>query len=120
AAIVGIDPTLYEAAKIDGANKFEQIWHITLPGIRGMIALLAMLSLGNILNAGFDQVYNLLNNAVLSTGQILDTYIYDLAFGGGKNYSLSAMAGLFKSTVGFMLISLGYYLSYKFADYKLF
>lgn len=120
ASIFGIDLSLYEAAKIDGANKWQQIIHVTLPGMRNIIMLMIMLAVGNILNGGFDQIYNLLNNQVKETGEILDTFIYELAFGRTRNYSLSAMAGLFKSVVSFVLISTGYFLSYKFADYQLF
>lgn len=120
AAIMGIDTTLYEAAKMDGANKLRQVWHVTLPGMRGIVMLMVMLAIGNVLNGGFDQVYNLLNNQVKETGEILDTFIYELAFGRTRNYSLSAMAGLFKSVVSFVLISTGYFLSYKFANYQLF
>ena len=76
AAILGIDPTLYEAAAVDGAGRFRRIWHITLPGIRMTVALLAILALGNVLNAGFDQIYNLYNPLVYSTGDIIDTWVY--------------------------------------------
>lgn len=120
AAILAIDESLYEAAKIDGANKFRQIWHVTLPGIRAMIFLMAMLGLGNILSGGFEQIYNLISNPVKSTGEILDTYIYDLAFKKPYNYSLSAAVGLVKSAVGLVLTSTVYFFSYKFANYTLF
>ena len=72
AAILGVDQSLYEAAAADGAGRFKRIWHITLPGIRTTVALLAILSLGNVLNAGFDQIYNLYNPLVYSTGDIID------------------------------------------------
>jgi len=71
AAILGVDQSLYEAAAADGAGRFQRIWHITLPGIRTTVALLAILSLGNVLNAGFDQIYNLYNPLVYSTGDII-------------------------------------------------
>ena len=76
AAIVGVDTSLYEAAETDGANRWQQIWHITLPGIRGIVVLMMVLSLGNVLNAGFDQVFNLYTKAVYESGDILDTFIY--------------------------------------------
>lgn len=120
AAMQGINPELYEASDIDGANKLRKIWHITLPGIRMIIVLLGLLSLGNILNAGFDQVFNLYNIQVLETGDILDTYIYQLAFGTNLNYSLATAASLLKSIISFVLISMAYYLSYKYADYRMF
>lgn len=120
AAILAIDDSLYEAAKMDGANLWQQVWHVTLPGIKPMILLMAMLGLGNILNGGFEQIYNLISNPVRSTGEILDTYIYELAFGSSHNYSLSAAVGLVKSVVGLVLTSTVYFISYKFADYTLF
>lgn len=76
AALTGINPELYEAAAIDGGGKLQQTWHITLPGITGTIILLSVLGLGNVLNAGFDQVFNLYNPMVYSTGDVLDTWVY--------------------------------------------
>ena len=76
AAILGVDKSLYEAAAADGAGRFKRIWHVTLPGIRTTVALLAILPLGNILNAGFDQIYNLYNPLVYSTGDVIDTWVY--------------------------------------------
>ncbi|MDF2959413.1 MAG: carbohydrate transporter rane protein 1, family [Paenibacillus sp.] len=103
AAIVGIDPSLYEAAKMDGANRFRQIIHITLPGIASTIVVLLILRMGYVLQAGFDQVYILLTPLVYSVGDILDTYVYRLAFTSGR-FSLAAAAGLFQSVVGLIMI----------------
>jgi putative aldouronate transport system permease protein len=103
AAIIGIDPGLYESAKIDGANRFKQILHITLPGISQTIVLLLILRMGFILSAGFDQVYILLTPLVTGVGDILDTYVYRVAFSNGR-YSLAAAAGLFQSVVGLLMI----------------
>ena len=72
------DPTLYEAAVVDGAGRFRQTLHITLPGILPTIVLMTVLALGNVLNAGFDQIYNLLSPQVYSTGDIIDTMVYRL------------------------------------------
>lgn len=119
AAIAGISPELYEAAAMDGANRFQQILHITLPGIKTTIVLLGVLSLGNVLNAGFDQIFNLYNPQVFSTGDILDTLIYRLGLMGG-NYSLATAVGMLKSAVSLMLVSGSYYLAYKFTDYRVF
>lgn len=119
--IIGINPTLFEAAKIDGANKFQQIIYITLPGISGIMVLMLMLGLSNILNAGFDQLFNMLNSQVYSTGDTLDTYIYRMAFGVRvARYDISAAAGFLKSILSFLLVSGGYYLAYKLFDYRLF
>jgi len=119
AALTAIDPTLYEAASIDGAGRWQQTWHITLPGMIPTIVLLATLSLGNVLNAGFDQVYMLLNSLVMETGDILDTLVYRLAFDEAQ-YSVSAAVGLFKSVVSLVLICVSYYTAYRFADYRIF
>lgn len=119
AALTSINPNLYEAATIDGANRWQKTWYVTLPELKSTIVLLGVLGLGNILNAGFDQVYNLYNPLVYSTGDILDTWIYRLGL-TNLQFSLATAAGLFKSVVSFVLITLSYLLAYKFADYKIF
>ncbi|MDR6552018.1 ABC transporter permease subunit [Paenibacillus qinlingensis] len=119
AAITGINPNLYEAAVVDGANRWKQILHITIPGILPVIVLLATLSLGHILNAGFDQVFNLYNKAVYETGDIIDTLVYRMGIQQAK-YSLATAVGLFKSVVSFILISVSYMLAYRFANYRIF
>lgn len=119
AAISNIDPTLYESASIDGARRYQKVLHITLPGISSMIVLLSTLSLGSILNAGFDQILNLYNPSVYSTGDIIDTFVYRAAMQDAQ-YSLSTAVGLFKSVISMILISLSYWLAYKFADYTIF
>lgn len=103
AAILGVDQSLYEAAAADGAGRFKRIWHITLPGIRTTVALLAILSLGNVLNAGFDQIYNLYNPLVYSTGDIIDTWVYRAGL-ENLQYSLATAVGLFKSVISVILI----------------
>ena len=119
AAILGVDQSLYEAAAADGAGRFKRIWHITLPGIRTTVALLAILSLGNVLNAGFDQIYNLYNPLVYSTGDIIDTWVYRAGL-ENLQYSLATAVGLFKSVISVILIVIGYKLADKFTAYKLF
>ena len=119
AAILGVDQSLYEAAAADGAGRFKRIWHITLPGIRTTVALLAILSLGNVLNAGFDQIYNLYNPLVYSTGDIIDTWVYRAGL-ENLQYSLATAVGLFKSVICVILIVIGYKLADKFTGYKLF
>ena len=118
-AIAGIDPALYEAATIDGANHLQQKLHITLPGISPMIILLVTLALGSILNAGFEQVLVLYNNAVIESSEILDTYIYKLSFYDAQ-HSLATAAGLFKSLVGCVCLCTSYYLANKLAGYRVF
>ena len=119
AAILGVDQSLYEAAAADGAGRFKRIWHITLPGIRTTVALLAILSLGSVLNAGFDQIYNLYNPLVYSTGDIIDTWVYRAGL-ENLQYSLATAVGLFKSVISVILIVIGYKLADKFTGYKLF
>ena len=119
AAILAVDQSLYEAAAADGAGRFKRIWHITLPGIRTTVALLAILSLGNVLNAGFDQIYNLYNPLVYSTGDIIDTWVYRAGL-ENLQYSLATAVGLFKSVISVILIVIGYKLADKFTGYKLF
>lgn len=119
AAITSVNPTLYEAALMDGANRWKQSLHITLPGMMPIIVLMATLSLGNVLNAGFDQVFNLLNPLVYESGDILDTMIYRIAFNDAQ-YGVATAVGLFKSVVSFLLISVSYWLAYRFANYRIF
>ncbi len=119
AALTGIDPTLYEAAYIDGANRWKQTLHITLPGISGIIVMLLFLNIGGILNAGFDQIYNLYNNLVMDVADIIDTYVYRMGLVQAQ-YSLATAAGLFKSAVSFVLLVVSYSLAYKYTDYRIF
>src|SRR5690625_562543 len=119
AALTGINPTLYEAAGIDGASRMRMLWHVTLPGIRTTAVLLAVLSLGNVLNAGFDQIFNLYNPLVYSTGDIIDTWVYRAGL-LNLQYELATAVGLLKSVAGLILISLSYYLAYRFTNYRIF
>lgn len=119
AAITGIDPGLYEAATIDGGNRWHKIWHITLPGMRMVIVLLCVLSLGQLLNAGFDQVFNLYSPPVYESGDILDTFVYRLGLIDAQ-FGVATAVGLFKSIVSFILISSAYFFAYRFAKYRIF
>lgn len=103
AAIAGIDQELYEAARSDGANKWAQIWHVTLASIRPMIVLLLILRVGGILNAGFEQIFVLANTLVIDVAEILDTYVYKIGV-VQANYSLGTAAGLFKSLIGLGMV----------------
>lgn len=119
AAITTIDPSLYEACIVDGGNKWRQIRHITLPSIAPIIALMSLLSIGNILGGNFDQVYNLYSPQVYYSGDILDTLVYRIGM-LDANYSLSTAVGFFKSLVSLVLVGSTYYAAYKFADYRVF
>ncbi len=119
ATLTGIDPALYEAARIDGANRWQQTLHITLPGMISIIVLIATLNIGNVLNAGFDQIYNLYSPQVYSTGDVLDTFVYRLGILDAQ-YGVSTAVGLFKSAISCAFMSLSYYLAYRFANYRIF
>ncbi len=104
AAIAGLNPEVYEAATVDGAGRFQRIWHIVLPGIIPVIAILLILNVGNSMNAGFDQIFNMYNPNVLDVADIIDTYVYRMSFSSSASFSLSAAAGLFKSVVNLFLL----------------
>jgi putative aldouronate transport system permease protein len=119
AALTSIDPGLYESAVIDGAGRLKQIWYITLPGIATTIVLLAVLSLGQILEAGFEQILVLYNAAVYETGDIIDTWIYRYGLQQAR-YSLATAVGLVKSVVGTLLVFTSNFMAKKFANYQVF
>jgi len=104
AVISGIDAELYEAAEIDGATRIKKIIYITLPGIKSMAVLLLLLSIGGVLSAGFDQIFNLYNALVYDTADILDTYIYRIVFGSNINQGVGVAVGLIKSVISFILL----------------
>ena len=117
AAVAGVNQDLYEAASIDGAGHWQQVWHVTLPAIVPIIVLMGALSIGNILSAGFDQVFNLYNDVVYESGDILDTLIYRIGFGSGQ-YGLSTAAGLFTSVISCALVVSSYKLAYRLTGYR--
>ena len=119
AAISNIDPNLYEAAEMDGAGRLQQTFHVTLPGMLPIIIVMATLSLGNVLNAGFDQVFNLYSPLTYSTGDIIDTYVYRQSLLNGQ-YSFGTAVGLFKSGIGLILTVVAYRIAYKVANYRIF
>ena len=119
AALTGINPTLYEAAVVDGASRWKQTWHVTLPGMAPIIVLMATLSLGQILNAGFEQVFNLYNPSVYKTGDIIDTFIYRVGIEEGQ-YSIATAIGLFRSAISLLFISAAYWLAYRLVNYRIF
>jgi putative aldouronate transport system permease protein len=119
AALTDIDPTLYEAAVVDGASRWQQTWHVTLPGIAGTIIMLSTLSLSNILNAGFDQIFNLYSPLVYSTGDIIDTLVYRIGI-LNYQYGVATAVGLFKSLVSLLLIGIAYKAAAKWAGYRIF
>lgn len=119
AAIAGVDPTYYEAATIDGAGRFRQVVSVTLPSIAPIIMLMMVLSIGNIMSAGFDQIFNLYSPQVYSTGDIIDTYVYRIGI-YQQQFSLATAVGLFKSIISFILIVWGYWVADRVAGYRVF
>jgi putative aldouronate transport system permease protein len=119
AAITSVNPSLYESAIIDGANRFQRAMKITLPGMAMVIVLLTVLSLGNVLNAGFDQIFNLYNPQVYASGDIIDTLVYRIGLINAQ-YGLATAIGLFKAVVSLLLISVSYLMAYKVANYRIF
>lgn len=119
AAITSINAELYEAATIDGAGKLKQVWHVTLPGISGIVMMMAVLSIGNVLNAGFEQILVMYNPAVYQTGDILDTFIYRQGLLDAQ-YSLSTAIGLFKSAISLILTLTANHLATRYTNYRIF
>ena len=118
-ALTSIDPNLYEAAVIDGAGRWQQTWHITLPGISTTIILLTVLSTGNILNAGFEQIFNLYSPMVYSTGDIIDTLVYRMGI-DNYQYGPATAVGMMKSLVALLFIAASNKAAEKAAGYRVF
>lgn len=118
-SISNIDPTLYEAAVIDGATRWKQTWHVTLPGMVPIIVMSAVLNLGNVVNAGFDQIFNMQNDLVVNASEIIDTLSYRL-YSESNAWSQSTLIGLMKSIVSLVLILSGWGLAKKLTDYSVF
>ena len=119
ASIDGISQEVYEAASIDGANRFKQMIHITLPGILPIVLLMSAINVSNILNAGFDQIFNLYNPVVYETGDIIDTYVYRAGL-LDMQFSFATAVGLLKSVVGCILLISCNQMAKKFTDQKIF
>ena len=115
AAIAGINPELYEAAAVDGAGRFRKIWHITLPGIRGTIVVLLIMSIGNILGSSFDRPFAFQNNLVMKSADVISTYVYRVGI-KGLQFSLTTAVGLFQSIVGVFFLLMANYISRKFGE----
>ncbi|WP_282942797.1 ABC transporter permease subunit [Paenibacillus sp. RC67] len=115
AAIAGVDPQLYEAAKMDGANRLQQIWHVTLPSIRNIIITLLILRLGQIMDVGFEQVFLMMNSAVSEVADVFETYVYRNGIQQGQ-FSYSTAVGLFKSVIGLILVILANKLAKRYGE----
>jgi putative aldouronate transport system permease protein len=115
AALAGVDLQLYEAARIDGAGRWRQMWHITLPAIRSTIVILLILRLGNFLDSGFEHIFLMLTPTNRDVGDVFDTYVYVKGLTQAQ-YSYSATVGLFKSVVGLMLVVAANWLAKRFGQ----
>lgn len=115
AALAGISPSLYEAAAVDGASRFQRVWHISLPAIVPVIVLVTMLNIGNLLSAGFEQVFVFYNPSVYGVADIIDTWVYRQGIEGFQ-YSLAAAVGLFKGLVGCVLLMTAHILARRWAS----
>lgn len=119
AAITGVDPALNESAALDGANRWQQIWHITLPTIRPIVVMLLVLSLSSVLSAGMEQIMLLYNPMVYKSSDIIDTLVYRLGL-VNHQWSLSTAVGMMKSVVSFILVVISYRIASKHFDYQVF
>lgn len=115
AALTAIDPSLYEAAEMDGASRLRKLWHITLPGIRSTIVTMLILRLGRFLDTGFDQIYNMINSVNRPVAEVFDTYIYTYGISQGM-YSYSTAVGLFKSVIALLLVILSNRLAHSLGE----
>ncbi|WP_171647246.1 ABC transporter permease [Paenibacillus phytorum] len=119
AALTSINPSLYEAAEIDGAGRWKQTLNITIPGMMPIIVLMFTLNIGNVLNAGFDQIFNLYSPQVYESADIIDTFVYRMGVEQSQ-FGFATAVGLLKSIVSFIFISVSYFLAYRFANYRIF
>ncbi|MBE5980122.1 MAG: sugar ABC transporter permease [Paenibacillaceae bacterium] len=115
AAIMGVAPELYEAMKVDGASKVQTIRYLVLPSIKPTIVLLLIMSLGNLLNVGFEKVYLLYNSGIYDTADVISTYVYRQGI-GSQNYSYATAVGLFNSLIGFVIVFTANRLSRKLTE----
>lgn len=119
AAMSGIDPALYEAAKVDGASKFRQIWHVTLPGIRGIVTLMFVLRISSLIGSNLDQALVLQNPANLTNSQVIDSFVYFMAMKQG-DFSYATAVGIFGSIVSITMLLIANFLTRKFNDTTIF
>ncbi|TCZ76194.1 sugar ABC transporter permease [Paenibacillus albiflavus] len=119
AALTSINPSLYEAAEIDGAGRFKQTLHVTLPGMLPIIILMFTLNIGNVLNAGFEQIFNLYSPPVYESADIIDTFVYRMGIQQAQ-FGFATAVGLLKSIVSFIFITISYFLAYRLANYRIF
>ncbi|MDF2668633.1 MAG: protein lplB [Paenibacillus sp.] len=115
AALAGVNPSLYEAARIDGAGRWRLLWHVTLPAIRSVIIILFILRLGNVMDTGFEQIFLMLNPFTMETGNVLDTYVYYKGIQQG-DVSFATAVGMFKGLVGLVLVVIANRVAKRFGE----
>lgn len=118
AAIAGVNPELYETATVDGAGRLQRVWSVTLPAMTPVITIMLIFAVGRLVSDDFDQVYNLLNPAVLGVGDVLGTYTYRMGL-VNMEYSFATAVGLFRNIIAFVLILMANYIAKKINDYGL-
>ena len=104
ASITSINPDLYEAASIDGAGRLKKMIHITLPGIKATVFVLLIINLGMIMNSGFEAQYQLKNDLIKNTAEVIDTYVLNKAWSQGADWSIGTAAGIFRSAISILLV----------------
>jgi putative aldouronate transport system permease protein len=119
AAIAAIDPVLYEAAQVDGAGRWQQMWRITFPSIKSTVVTMLILRIGQFLDTGFEQIMLMINPINRNVGEVFDTYIYEIGIKGGQ-FSYSTAMGLFKSVIAFALVILVNHIVKKLGEEGLF
>lgn len=119
ASIMGVDPNMYEAAELDGCNRFKMMLYITIPTIMPTISMMLVLAIANVMNAGFDSIYNLYNPATYSKADVIDTLAYRL-FKEDQAWEISAAVGLFKTSINFVLLGIGNVLTKKMTGYSMY
>jgi putative aldouronate transport system permease protein len=119
AALAGINPSLYEAAEVDGGGRWKQTIYITIPALIPIAIVIATLALGNVLNANFDQIFNLYSPLIYQQADIIDTFVYREGLLSGQ-FSFATAVNLFKSVISLILIVISYRLAYRFAGYRIF
>ncbi|ADI11748.1 binding-protein-dependent transport systems inner membrane component [Streptomyces bingchenggensis BCW-1] len=119
AALTSVDPNLYEAAKLDGANRWQQMWHVTLPAIASTVVVMAILSMGNFLDTGFEQIYLMINSLNRPVAEVFDTYVYSLGIEQGS-FSYSTAVGMFKAVIGVALVFGSNWIARRFGQRGLF
>lgn len=120
AALLGISPSLYEAAKVDGASRFQQIWHVTLPGISSTVIIMFILKIGRLLKIGFEKTILLYTPSTYSVSDVLGSYVYRIGLQGSNQLDMATAAGLFEALVGLTLVMIANQIAKRYSETSLF